>query len=79
MLRQPVSCTGGGCLCNRLFFIMHQAAPSPDGGYAAFGRLLSGIGIVDAICKDTPVVDRNGSVDVENQPVITAIRLIEKP
>jgi uncharacterized cofD-like protein len=36
-------------------------------------------GIVDAICKDTPVVDRNGSVAAENQPVITAIRLIEKP
>lgn len=61
------------------FFIMHQAAPSLDGGYAAFGRLLSGIEIVDAICKDTPVVDYNGSVAAENQPVITAIRLIEKP
>ena len=61
------------------FFIMHQAAPSLDGGYAAFGRLLSGIGIVDAICKDTPVVDYNGNVAAENQPVITAIRLIEKP
>ena len=61
------------------FFIMHQAAPSLDGGYAAFGRLLSGIEIVDAICKDTPVIDRNGNVAAENQPVITAVRLIEKP
>ena len=61
------------------FFIMHQAAPHLDGAYAAFGRVLSGIEVVDAICAGTPVTDGNGTVAAENQPVITSIRVIEKP
>jgi len=61
------------------FFIMHADAPHLDGQYAAFGRVLSGIEIVDAICKDTPVTDNNGSVAAANQPVISAVRRIEKP
>ncbi len=64
---------------NSQFFIMHQAAPHLDGGYAAFGKVISGIEIVDAICENTPVVDGNGSVPAESQPVITTIRRIEKP
>ena len=61
------------------FFIMHQAAPHLDGSYAAFGRVLSGIEVVDAICQNTPVTDGNGSVAKANQPVITSIQVIEKP
>ena len=61
------------------FFIMHQAAPHLDGSYAAFGRVLSGLEVVDAICRNTPVTDGNGSVAKANQPVITSIQVIEKP
>ena len=61
------------------FFIMHADAEYLDGQYAAFGRVLSGIEVVDAICENTPVTDGNGSVSAENQPVITSIRRIEKP
>ena len=61
------------------FFIMHQAAPHLDGSYAAFGRVLSGIEVVDAICQNTPVTDGNGSVAKANQPVIMSIKVIEKP
>lgn len=61
------------------FFIMHADADYLDGQYAAFGRVLSGIEVVDAICESTPVTDGNGSVAAENQPVITSIRRIEKP
>ena len=61
------------------FFIMHEAAPHLDGGYAAFGRVISGIEVVDAICDATPVTDNNGSVSKENQPVITTITQIDKP
>ena len=61
------------------FFIMHQDAPHLDGGYAGFGKVLSGLEVVDAICQNTPVADSNGSVLSENQPVITSIRLIDKP
>lgn len=61
------------------FFIMHADASHLDGQYAAFGRVLSGMEVVDAICESTPVTDSNGSVAAENQPVITSIRRIEKP
>jgi len=59
------------------FFIMHKDSPHLDGQYAAFGMVTEGIEIVDAICANTPVTDGNGSVSRENQPVITAIRVVE--
>jgi peptidyl-prolyl cis-trans isomerase B (cyclophilin B) len=31
------------------FFIMHQDAPHLDGQYAAFGKVLEGLDVVDAI------------------------------
>ena len=61
------------------FFIMHEAASHLDGSYAAFGHVLSGMEVVDAICANTPVTDSNGTVAAANQPVITAITVIEKP
>ena len=33
------------------FFIMHEDAPHLDGQYAAFGRVIEGIEVVDEICK----------------------------
>ena len=33
------------------FFIMHQDAPHLDKQYAGFGKVLTGIEVVDAICK----------------------------
>ena len=35
------------------FFIMHETSPHLDGAYAAFGRVLKGMDVVDAIA-DTP-------------------------
>ncbi len=61
------------------FFIMHEAAPHLDGQYAAFGKVLSGMEVVDAICEKTPVTDSNGTVMKANQPVITSMKMIEKP
>lgn len=58
---------------------MHADATHLDGQYAAFGKVLSGMEIVDAICENTPVTDGNGTVAKENQPVITSIRMIDKP
>ncbi len=61
------------------FFIMHQKATHLDGSYAAFGHVLTGMEVVDAICDATPITDANGSVAKENQPVITSVKIIEKP
>ena len=60
------------------FFIMHEDAPHLDGAYAAFGRVISGIEVVDAICATTPVADYNGTVPNGYKPVITSVKVIEK-
>ena len=59
------------------FFIVHEDSPSLDGQYAAFGHVTEGIEIVDQICKDTPVQDDNGTVNSEDQPKITSIKIID--
>lgn len=59
------------------FFIMHKDTPSLDGNYAAFGHVTEGIEIVDKICEDTPVQDNNGTVDPDDQPVITSVKVID--
>lgn len=61
------------------FFIMHADAPHLDGQYAAFGRVLSGMEVVDAICENTPVIDGNGTVAAGHQPVIERIARIDPP
>ncbi|MCQ2528467.1 MAG: peptidylprolyl isomerase [Saccharofermentans sp.] len=59
------------------FFIVQSDSTYLDGQYAAFGHVTSGLEIVDQICIDTPVTDNNGSVKAADQPVITAIRVID--
>ena len=59
------------------FFIMHKDYPSLNGQYAAFGHVTSGMEVVDAVCENTPVQDKNGTVLPKDQPVITAIRVID--
>lgn len=59
------------------FFIVQSDSTFLDGQYAAFGHVTDGMEIVDAICKDIPVEDSNGTVRAENQPVITQIRVID--
>lgn len=61
------------------FFIMHADADYLDGEYAAFGRVLSGMEVVDAICENTPAEAGTGSVERAEQPVITSIKRIEAP
>lgn len=59
------------------FFIVHEDNPDLDGQYAAFGYVTDGMDIVDRICADTPVVDNNGTVASEYQPVITSIKVVD--
>ncbi len=55
------------------FFIMHEEAPHLDGSYAAFGKVTKGMEIVDKICKDARPVDSNGSMRVEDRPIIKSV------
>ncbi len=59
------------------FFIVHEDSTFLDGQYAAFGHVTEGMEVVDAICADTPVEDSNGTVSWWNQPVISAIRVLD--
>ena len=60
------------------FFIVQTDSTYLDGGYAAFGEVTEGMEVVDQICKEVPVQDRNGTVKAEDQPVITSITIREK-
>ena len=41
------------------FFIMHKDAPHLDGQYAAFGKIIEGMDVVDAIAlTETDYMDR---------------------
>lgn len=60
------------------FFIVHQDATTLDGSYAAFGKVLYGMEVVDAICTNAVVTDNNGTVPAEYQPVINSIRILGK-
>ena len=55
------------------FFIVHQDATFLDGQYAAFGRVIEGMDVVDAVCTAAQPVDNNGTIPPEQQPVIESI------
>ncbi len=52
------------------FFIMHENKSHLDGNYAAFGRVIAGMNVVDAVCMNAHVTDSNGTVPAEDQPRI---------
>ncbi len=60
------------------FFICQVDYPSLDGNYAAFGMVVKGIEVVDAICYNTPQ-GANGAVEPQWQPIINSITRCEKP
>ena len=55
------------------FFIMHRTSTHLDGDYAAFGRVIEGMTVVDKIASETIVEDNDGTVLANNQPKITSI------
>lgn len=58
------------------FFIVHQDSPFLDGKYAAFGKVISGIDVVDKVCQNAKVTDKNGRVEEGYKPVIEYIKII---
>ncbi len=59
------------------FFIVHEDSEFLDTQYACFGYVTEGIEIVDAVCTDSEPIDGNGTIPAENQPVITAVKVID--
>lgn len=58
------------------FFIVHEDSTFLDGKYAAFGKVTSGMDVVDELAK-VKVEDNNGTISKENQPVIESIKIIK--
>lgn len=58
------------------FFIMHADSPHLDGQYAAFGKVTSGIEVVDKICDEVPQ-GYNGAVEHWHRPIIDSITVKE--
>ncbi len=59
------------------FFIVVADSEFLDGQYAAFGHVTEGQEIADKIAADAKPTDDNGTIPPENQPVITAVRIID--
>ena len=59
------------------FFIMVEDATYLDGQYAACGHVTSGQEIVDKVAADAKPLDDNGTIAPEDQPVITAVRIVD--
>ena len=58
------------------FFIVHEdSTDSLDMLYAAFGYVIDGIDVVDAVCEAAEPSDDNGTILAEDQPVITSITI----
>lgn len=58
------------------FFIVHEdSSASLDGQYAVFGYVTEGMDVVDAVCEATEPTDGNGTIDAEDQPVITSVTI----
>lgn len=60
------------------FFIVQTDSTYLDGDYAAFGEVTEGMDVVDQICSQVPVQDKNGTVAAADQPVITSVTIREK-
>ena len=61
------------------FFIMQKDNTYLDGEYAAFGKVTSGIEIVDKIVNDVSKYgDGNGLIPEDKQPIIDTISIEEK-
>ena len=55
------------------FFIMQEDNKDLDGKYAAFGYVVEGMDIVDAVCAAAEPTDNNGTIAEEDQPVISYV------
>ena len=59
------------------FFIVQADSDFLDGDYAAFGKVTAGMDIVDKLCQSVQPIDNNGTVPADQQPKITAIKVID--
>lgn len=60
------------------FFIVHEDSPHLDGNYAAFGKVIEGIEVVDKIVENSSEFgDSNGLIPKDKQPIIEYIKVLK--
>lgn len=59
------------------FFIMLENETRLDGDYAAFGKVIEGIEIIDAVVESIKSVGSNGEITPADQPIIEKIEMLE--
>lgn len=59
------------------FFILHEDATHLDGQYAAFGVVVDGMSVVDAIAEGDYPSDGSGTIPYEYQPVISYVKVLD--
>ena len=59
------------------FFIVQNTSGAKhlDGDYAAFGRVTSGMSVIDDICNKATPTDNNGTIIASQQPVIKSVSI----
>ena len=60
------------------FFIMLGDYPELDSEYASFGKVIEGMNVIDKISKIEIIPDTNGIIDIDKQPVIESMVIIDK-
>lgn len=63
---------------SQFFITVADRQTDLDGRYAAFGTVLSGMDVADKIVEDARPTDDNGSIELDDRPVIKSIRLIDR-
>ncbi len=59
------------------FFIMVGDEPRLDGDYAAFGKVIEGMDVIDNIMTSIKTNDPNGLLPTTKQPIIEKIEMVE--
>lgn len=59
------------------FFIVHKDSTYLDSDYAAFGKVIKGMEVVDKIAQTVEVYGDNGEVMSYHQPVIKSIKIVD--
>lgn len=60
---------------SQFFIVQEDSSDSLDGQYAVFGYVTEGMEIVDEICEAAEPTDDNGTIEAEDQPVITSVTI----